>query len=178
MITALVTENLISAEALSAQVKSSVAGAVVTFSGDVRDHDKGKSVASLSYEIHPSAQSVIEKIANEVAAKHEVVNVSVAHRYGAIAIGESAFVVAVAAAHRVAADPAVALGHLRHHLQSAARSVDPEEGRCGPLPGASCCTKLRVGGGVQTCRQSSGVIWPPIITPCAQKMFLYLLSTH
>ena len=100
MITALVTENLISAEALTAQVKSSDAGAVVTFSGDVRNHDKGKSVTSLNYEIHPSAQSVIEKITNEVAAKHEVVNVSVAHRYGAIAIGESAFVVAVSAAHR------------------------------------------------------------------------------
>lgn len=100
MITALVTENLISAEALTAQVKCSDAGAVVTFSGDVRNHDKGKSVTSLSYEIHPSAQSVIEKITNEVAAKHEVVNVSVAHRYGAIAIGESAFVVAVSAAHR------------------------------------------------------------------------------
>jgi molybdopterin synthase catalytic subunit len=60
-------------------------------------------VASLNYEVHPSAQAVIEKITNEVAAKHEVINVAVAHRYGAIPIGESAFVVAVAAAHRGAA---------------------------------------------------------------------------
>jgi molybdopterin synthase catalytic subunit len=100
MITALVTEKTISAQTLAAQVKGNEAGAVVTFSGDVRDHDKGKKVSSLSYEIHPSAQTVIEKITNEVAAIHEVVNVSVAHRFGAIAIGESAFVVAVAAAHR------------------------------------------------------------------------------
>jgi molybdopterin synthase catalytic subunit len=100
MITALVTENIITAESLALQVKSNEAGAVVTFSGDVRNHDKGKSVSSLSYEIHPSAQTVIEKITNEVAAKYEVVNVSVAHRYGSIAIGESAFVVAVASAHR------------------------------------------------------------------------------
>jgi molybdopterin synthase catalytic subunit len=103
MITALVTDSKISAEALASQVKSDAAGAVVTFSGDVRNHDKGRAVASLNYEVHPSAQAVIEKITNEVAAKHEVINVAVAHRYGAIPIGESAFVVAVAAAHRGAA---------------------------------------------------------------------------
>ena len=103
MITAKVTESIITAEAFAAEVKSDAAGAVVTFSGDVRNHDKGKSVTSLNYEIHPSAQKVIERISNEVAAKHEVINVSVAHRYGAIPIGESAFVVAVAAAHRAPA---------------------------------------------------------------------------
>lgn len=103
MITAQVTDSAISAEALAAQVKSYAAGAVVTFSGDVRNHDQGKAVTSLNYEVHPSAQSVIEKITKEVAAKHEVINVAVAHRFGAIPIGESAFVVAVAAAHRGAA---------------------------------------------------------------------------
>lgn len=103
MITALVTESNITAELLAAKVKSNEAGAVVTFSGDVRNHDKGKSVTSLNYEIHPSAQSVIEKITTEVAKHHDVINVAVAHRYGAIPIGESAFVVAVAAAHRVSA---------------------------------------------------------------------------
>lgn len=103
MITALVTEEIISAEALAAQVKSDVAGAVVTFSGDVRNHDKGKGVTSLNYEIHPSAQAVIEKITQEVAAKHEIVNVSIAHRFGPIPIGQSAFVVAVASAHRAPA---------------------------------------------------------------------------
>ena len=103
MITAKVTEFVITAEALASQVKNDSAGAVVTFSGDVRNHDKGKGVTSLNYEIHPTAQSVIEKITNEVVAKHDVVNVAVAHRYGAIPIGESAFVVAVSAAHRAPA---------------------------------------------------------------------------
>ena len=103
MITAQITKSLITAEKLTSQVKGELAGAVVTFSGDVRNHDKGKSVLTLNYEIHPSAQSVIEKITNEIASKHEVVNVAVAHRYGAIPIGESAFVVAVASAHRAPA---------------------------------------------------------------------------
>ena len=65
MITARVTEELITAEALAASVKSDTAGAVVTFSGDVRNHDKGKSVTTLNYEVHPSAQSVIEKIVKD-----------------------------------------------------------------------------------------------------------------
>jgi molybdopterin synthase catalytic subunit len=103
MITAQVTEAPISVETLAASVKSDRAGAIVTFSGDVRNHDKGKEVAALSYEIHPSAPTVIRKITEEVCAKYEVVNVAVAHRYGEIPIGESAFVVAVSAAHRVAA---------------------------------------------------------------------------
>ena len=100
MITAKVTDSVITAEALAALVRDESAGAVVTFSGDVRNHDKGKGVLALNYEIHPSAQSVIEKIAAEVAAKHQIVNLATSHRYGAIPIGESAFVVAVSAAHR------------------------------------------------------------------------------
>ena len=103
MITAQVTDSVITAEALTSIVKDESAGAVVTFSGDVRNHDKGKGVTSLNYEVHPTAQSVIEKITNEVVAKHDVVNVAIAHRYGVIPIGESAFVVAVAAAHRAPA---------------------------------------------------------------------------
>ena len=80
MITAQVTEAPISVETLAASVKSDRAGAIVTFSGDVRNHDKGKEVAALSYEIHPSAPTVIRKITEEVCAKYEVVNVAVAHR--------------------------------------------------------------------------------------------------
>lgn len=100
MITAKVTEAAITATQLEREVKCDLAGAVITFSGDVRNHDGGKAVTALTYEVHPTAQSVIEKITSEVSAKHKVLNVSVAHRYGSIPIGESAFVVAVAAAHR------------------------------------------------------------------------------
>ena len=103
MITAQITESKISAEVLASTVKSEATGAVVTFSGDVRNHDKGREVSALVYEIHPSAPQVIQKIAEEVAAKYEIANVATAHRYGAIPIGESAFVVAVSAAHRRAA---------------------------------------------------------------------------
>lgn len=84
-------------------VRSNTAGAVVTFSGDVRDNDHGREVFSLSYEAHPSAQALLEKVANQVAAQFDVVSVAVAHRHGDIAIGEAALVAVVSAKHRNAA---------------------------------------------------------------------------
>ena len=100
MITATLTQELIDLSTFVNAVKSDEYGAVVTFAGDVRNNDGGKVVTSLTYEIHPSAASVLEEIVNEVAAKHEVGNVAVAHRFGPIAIGESAFIVAVSSRHR------------------------------------------------------------------------------
>ncbi len=76
------------------------AGAVVSFSGNVRDHDHGRSVATLTYEGHPSAQDVLAGVAKEIDARFDVVALAVAHRVGPIAIGEAALVAAVATAHR------------------------------------------------------------------------------
>jgi molybdopterin synthase catalytic subunit len=76
------------------------AGAVVSFGGNVRDHDHGRSVATLTYEGHPSAQAVLAEVAKEIDARFDVVALAVAHRVGPIAIGEAALVAAVATAHR------------------------------------------------------------------------------
>ena len=100
---AIVTTDVISVADLATAVRSNVSGVVVTFSGDVRDNDHGRAVASLAYEAHPTAQSLLEKVAREVADRHEVLSVAVAHRHGPIPIGESALVAAVAAKHRQAA---------------------------------------------------------------------------
>jgi molybdopterin synthase catalytic subunit len=100
MITALVTKHSISVDSLTESLKTNQAGAVASFSGDVRDNDSDKSVTSLTYEVHPSAQGVIEEITHRIAAKHDVLGVAVAHRYGEIAIGETAFAVVVSAVHR------------------------------------------------------------------------------
>jgi molybdopterin synthase catalytic subunit len=76
------------------------AGAVVTFSGDVRDHDHGRSVARLEYEGHPTAAHVLAQVAQAVAERHDVIAVAVMHRVGPLAIGDSALVAAVSSAHR------------------------------------------------------------------------------
>ena len=100
---AYVTTDRISVTDLAALVASNTAGAVVTFSGDVRDNDHGREVLSLSYEAHPNAQALLEKVASQISRQHDVLSVAVAHRHGDIAIGEAALVAAVSARHRKAA---------------------------------------------------------------------------
>ena len=103
LVYAVVTDAPVHIQELSKLVANPHSGAIVTFCGDVRDHDGGKEVASLLYEIHPSAPEQIKLITQSVIGRFEIEKVAVAHRYGDIAIGETAFAVAVSAAHRQAA---------------------------------------------------------------------------
>lgn len=75
-------------------------GALVAFEGVVRDHDGGERVASLTYSAHPTADDVIREVAHSVIAQHPNVRLWAAHRTGPIDIGENAFVVLAASAHR------------------------------------------------------------------------------
>ena len=70
MITSQVTDQKISLEDFAAIVSDESAGAIVLFSGDVRNHDHGRKVLKLIYEVHPSAPQVLEKIVKEIAAQH------------------------------------------------------------------------------------------------------------
>ena len=58
-----VTDQAVSAADLGRLVDDARAGAVVTFSGDVRDHDHGRTVLRLDYEAHPSAGEILADIA-------------------------------------------------------------------------------------------------------------------
>ena len=100
---AAVTGEAIDAAEATAAVDSAECGAVVSFSGVVRNHDGGQAVAALSYSAHPSAQRVIAEVAGRIAAEHDGVRIWVAHRTGPLAIGDPALVAAVASAHRAAA---------------------------------------------------------------------------
>ena len=108
LVYAVVTDTPVHIQELSKLVSNPHSGAVVTFCGDVRDHDGGKEVASLLYEVHPSAPEQIKVITQSVIGRFEIEKVAVAHRYGQIPIGETAFAVAVSAAHRQAAFDACA----------------------------------------------------------------------
>jgi molybdopterin synthase catalytic subunit len=83
-----------------ASVTSDSAGAVVSFSGIVRDHDGGRSVTSLDYEAHPSAADVIAEVAAGVAAEFPGVRIAIEHRTGNLEVGDLALACAVASAHR------------------------------------------------------------------------------
>jgi len=99
-----VTERPLSVEEHAALVDDQAAGAVVTFSGVVRDHDGGKGVKDLYYEGHPSAGEVLARVVEVVAARRAGVRaVAVSHRLGALGIGDVALACAVSADHRAEA---------------------------------------------------------------------------
>ncbi|MCT1866823.1 molybdenum cofactor biosynthesis protein MoaE [Dermabacter sp. p3-SID358] len=75
-------------------------GALVTFDGLVRDHDEGRGVERLSYTAHPSAGDVMADVVRTIAERYPDVFVAASHRYGDLAVGDSALVAAVAAPHR------------------------------------------------------------------------------
>jgi len=104
------TEDLISLPEHEALVAHEAAGAVVGFSGVVRDHDGGRSVTRLEYSAHPSALQTLTEVVEEVAGEAQGVRaVAVSHRIGVLHIGDAALTVAVAADHRGAAFQTCAL---------------------------------------------------------------------
>ena len=87
-------------EEASRLVPDATAGAVVTFDGIIRNHDNGHSVAELVYSAHPSAAEELSRVVAGIAAEFPDVRLWAAHRTGKLGIGELAFAVVVASAHR------------------------------------------------------------------------------
>lgn len=77
------------------------AGAVVLFSGEVRNHNNGMAVDYLDYEAHEAmATKMIATIIADANQKWEL-NIAVAqHRTGKVIVGETAVIVITASAHR------------------------------------------------------------------------------
>jgi molybdopterin synthase catalytic subunit len=98
---AAVGEDVLDVDEHARLVDDPAAGAVVTFAGVVRDHDGGRSVSGLEYSAHPTAESVVAKVAADVAARATGVRaIAVSHRVGRLGIGDVALACAVAADHR------------------------------------------------------------------------------
>jgi MoaE-MoaD fusion protein len=86
---------------LAQAVADPAAGAIVTFSGTVRNHSRGKGVTKLEYEAYaPMAGELLGQIASEMAARWDLCSVAMTHRVGALPVGDVSIVVAVSAAHR------------------------------------------------------------------------------
>lgn len=90
------------AGAIEALVRDDARGATVTFCGIVRERaTDGRAVVGLFYEAHERmAEAEFAGIAAEAVASFGDCTIAVAHRTGDLRVGETAVVVAVAAAHR------------------------------------------------------------------------------
>ena len=101
---ALVTANVLSLDALVRSVARAGAGAVVTFTGTVRDTNDGRPVTKLEYEAYASmAQAEIRRIVSEIEAEVEGARLAVHHRTGELAVGDVAVLCAASAPHRTEA---------------------------------------------------------------------------
>jgi molybdopterin synthase catalytic subunit len=119
IIHAVLSAEPISVDQAIAAVESETAGAVVSFSGVVRNHDGGKQVQRLSYSAHPTAHQVMADVVAALVAEQaggagagsqsagdadggqrQPVRIWAAHRVGMLEIGDPALVCAVSAAHR------------------------------------------------------------------------------
>lgn len=107
VVNAVLSAEPITVDQAIAAVESDTAGAVVSFSGVVRNHDGGKAVERLSYSAHPTAHQVMADVVARLAAEQQAagdssqpVRIWAAHRIGMLEIGDPALVCAVSAAHR------------------------------------------------------------------------------
>ncbi len=85
-------------------VASPAAGAIVDFTGTVREQTQGKRVVRLEFEAYePMAIAEMEKIARAAGQQFNLLAVSIWHRVGPLEVGEIPVVIAVSAPHRAAA---------------------------------------------------------------------------
>ncbi len=96
-----VTKEPIRTEELVRAVSRSSSGAVLVFSGVVRDNARGRSTKFLEYEAYSQmARAEMQKIADETRRRWSIDEIAIVHRIGRLEIGEASVVIAVSAPHR------------------------------------------------------------------------------
>jgi len=96
-----VTDRALDPRDVEQLVIGDASGALVTFSGTVRNHARGKPVVALDYEAYPpAAEKMLEQIGDEIHERWGIRTVAIQHRYGMLRIGETSVVIAVSSPHR------------------------------------------------------------------------------
>jgi molybdopterin synthase catalytic subunit len=99
-----ITDEVIPAAEIAAEMKSGGDGAVCVFDGIVRDNTRGRKTLHLDYEAYREmALSQMEGLAAEAVTRFGVRDVALVHRLGRLVVGETSVLVVVASAHRGAA---------------------------------------------------------------------------
>lgn len=95
------TPDVLDPRAIEAMVAADDAGALVTFTGTVRNHARGMQVLSLEYEAYPAAaEKMLAQVGAEVQERWPGVRIAIAHRYGHLYPGDASVVICTASAHR------------------------------------------------------------------------------
>jgi molybdopterin synthase catalytic subunit len=133
----------LSVDATLAKVQHAGAGGVALFLGTVRDHNDGRAVTLLEYEAYgPMAVAEMERIARETEEAIPGVRCAIAHRVGALGVGDVAVVCVASAPHRGEAFSACRrlIDEVKAHVPIWKREHGPdgpywvgwEDARCAP----------------------------------------------
>ena len=96
-----VTAEPLDAREAEQAVRDPGCGAVITFTGEVRDTARGQDVTALDYEAYAeAAERMMATIADEIEQEFGVDRIAVIHRIGLLSPGEASVVISVASPHR------------------------------------------------------------------------------
>jgi molybdopterin synthase catalytic subunit len=99
-----ITDAVIPAAEIVAEIKAGPDGAVCVFDGIVRDNTRGRKTLYLDYEAYREmALEQMRGLAAEAVTTFGVRDVTLVHRLGRLVVGETSVLVVVASAHRGAA---------------------------------------------------------------------------
>ena len=105
-----VVERTLDPASLLAEVASTANGATVLFVGTVREVNEGRAVTGIDYAAYSAmADSELQSIATETAARFGTTHIVVEHRIGTLGLGEASIVIAVAHPRRAASFEAARL---------------------------------------------------------------------
>ncbi|MFQ5701782.1 MAG: molybdenum cofactor biosynthesis protein MoaE [Acidobacteriota bacterium] len=106
-----VTSEPIDVQALVEDLRRPSCGAIASFVGVVRDHNRGRRVRYLIYQSYaPMAEREMAAIARETHRRWSIEALALVHRTGRLAVGEVAVAVIVVAGHRREALAACSFG--------------------------------------------------------------------
>ncbi len=96
-----ITNEVIQSSLIQEKYKNIFSGAAITFEGRVRDHNEGKKVSKLVYEIYPElALQEGKKIIEEARSLFNIHDIYAVHRCGELNLGEVAVLIHVVSKHR------------------------------------------------------------------------------
>jgi len=113
------TAEPLNTAALSGPLSNDAAGAFVSFEGWVRNHNAGKPVIALEYDVYPSlALKEGERIVATAIEQFDLIGAIACHRYGRLQLGDITVWVAATATHRrqAFAGAAYIIDEIKHRL--------------------------------------------------------------
>ncbi|HUG19344.1 MAG TPA: molybdenum cofactor biosynthesis protein MoaE, partial [Planctomycetaceae bacterium] len=95
------TEREIDYHALTEEVRTTQAGAVVLFLGTVREMTQGQRTLALDYEAYPEmAEAKMHELVKEASERWPILSAAIVHRLGHLELGEISIALAVSCPHR------------------------------------------------------------------------------